>query len=74
MDVRYWLIGWKKQHLLATLGLVLCVLLVIFVSLNVGVNPREITATVKNLGMDTATIYTLPAYSTPSPPRANYKC
>jgi hypothetical protein len=60
MDIGYWLIGWKKKHLLATLGLVLCILLVVFVSLNVGVNPREITGTVKKLGMDTATIYTLP--------------
>jgi len=59
MDLGYWLIGWKKKHILATLGIGLIILLVIFVSLNVGINPKEITGTVKHLGMDTSTIYTL---------------
>jgi len=60
MDIRYWLIGWKKRKILGAVGVVLCVLLVIFVSLNVGINPREVTGTVKAMGMDTATIYVLP--------------
>ncbi len=53
-------IEWTRAHVIGSISMLFVVLIVLFAWINIGVGPtQEVTGTVRNIGMDTATIYTL---------------